>query len=300
MAVMILDRISHLVKSINDGWKAGTEASVQVPNGVFGRIGKIESGGVKIDAATLDVEWDIPFDDDVMANEGEIIIYNLSKTTIQALKQNNPITVEAGYKNDTGLIFDGIIRKVTTKREGVDKKTTIKVVDDVSREEKKITNVTFQKGTKASYILRNLINRVSLPCAVFSVKRDHTYKDEVKIDGDLFDNIKKYAEVCGISVYINKRKIYARHLKDGDNIEFTVNAKTGLINSPEEFEDEITAEDYTDKIKGCNFSMLLQHRITTAAIINLDSANLKGKFRVRSGRHIFNRDEAITEVEAIE
>ena len=47
------------------------------------------------------------------------------------------------------------------------------------------------------------------------------------------ENIKKYAQVCGVSVYVNKGKIYARHIKDGDNINFTVQASTGMIGSPE-------------------------------------------------------------------
>ena len=113
------------------------------------------------------------------------------------------------------------------------------------------------------------------------------------------ENIRKYAEVCGISVYINKGKVYARHISEGDNVYFNVNADTGLIDSPEEFEEEITAEDYKDIVKGYKFKMLLQHRLTTAAIINLESVNVTGEFRVRSGKHVFNSGETTTECEVI-
>ena len=295
---MLNNRTSKLVKAF-EGWKEGLQFYTKPPEGMYGRVAIVESGGVKINSAELDIEYEIPFDDDTEANEAEIIIYNLSKTTLEALKYNNPITVTAGYGNDTGIIFEGVISKITTKQEGVDKKTVIKALDDVDLQERELEEITYAAGTKASYILKDLIGRVGLPLAVFSIRRDHTYKDKVNINSGLMDSIRKYAEVCGISVYINKRKIYARHISEGDNINFTVNVDTGLIESPEEFEEEITAEDYKDVIKGYKLKMILQHPLTTAAIITLKSRDVSGEYRVRAGKHIFNGSETTTEVEVI-
>lgn len=289
---------SKLVKAFQ-GMQEGLKVFFDPPKGMFGRVLIIESGGVTLNAETLDIECEIPFDDDIEANEVEITVYNLSKTTIQALKWNNPISVTAGYKGDTGVIFNGFISKVTTKKDGIDKVTTIKAIDDTDLKERNLVEIAYKKGTKASYILKDLIGKIKLPLAVFKIRRDHTYKDATNVSGGLMENIKKYAEVCGISVYINKGKIYARHLTDGDNINFTVNVDTGLIGSPEEFEEEITAEDYKETVKGYKFKMILQHRITTGAIINLKSQNVLGKFRVRKGSHSINNSESITEVEVI-
>ena len=69
-----------------------------------------------------------------------------------------------------------------------------------------------------------------------------------------------------------------------------------MIGSPEPYEEEITAEDFKETIKGYNITMLLQHRITTASIINLSSKIAKGKFRVRSGTHSFSPDECTTQI----
>ena len=289
---------SRLVKAM-EGWNNALAMFTEPPKGMFGRIAIVQSGGVKLNSEELDIEFTVPFDDDTEANEAEIIVYNLSKTTIQALKYNNPITVEAGYKNDTGVIFSGFISQIKTKIEGMDKITTIKAIDDTDLQERDLVDISYKAGMTASYILKDLLGRLKLPIAVFSPRRDWTYKDEVTADGGLMDNIRKYAEVCGISAYINKGKIYARHISEGDNINFTVCADTGLIESPEEFEEEVTAEDYKDIVKGYNFKMILQHRITTAAIISLTSQNVSGQYRVRSGKHVFNESESITEVEVI-
>lgn len=291
--------VSRLVKAFR-GMQEGLQPYSDVPKGMFGRVAIIKSGGVTINSEELDVEFTTKFDDDFEANEAEIIVYNLSKTTREAFKYGNAITIEAGYKNDTGVIFDGKVVKVTTKKDGNDLKTTIKAFDFMSGTGEDVTDLTFKAGTKASYILKNLLERTSnLPIAVFSVRRDHTYKEETKISGDVSEHIKKYAEVCGISVYVNNGKVYARHISEGDNINFNVSEETGLIDSPEEFEEEIQAEDYKDVVKGYKFKMLLHHQLTTAAIINLTSNYVNGKFRVRSGTHTFNESEAVTEVEVI-
>lgn len=289
---------SYLVKAI-EGWSPALASLAKKPEGMFGRTAVIESSGTLLRSDELDFEFSVPFDDDMEANEAEITIYNLSKTTLEALKVDSPLTITAGYGDDTGVIFKGRISAIWSKWETVDKKTTIKAIDDVNLKEYDIEETAFQAGTKASYILQSLIDKISLPVAVFSPKRDYTYKDEVNVSGGLLSAIEKYAEVCGISVYINKGQIYARSLSEGDNINFNVIPETGLIGTPDEFTEEVKAEDYTDIINGYKIKMLLQHRMTAAVIINLKSHNVWGTYRVRSGKHTFTPDESITEVEVV-
>lgn len=231
------------------------------------------------------------------SDEAQIIVYNLSDSTIKNIKRKSEISIEAGYKGDTGVIFSGYVLKVYTKPTGSDRVTTINCVDDMKT--KTVENLTFAKGTKASAILQSLLKKTNTPIAVFKVRRDHTYKEKVTVDGDLMQNIKKYAEVCGISVFVSKGKIYARHIKEGDNLNFTLSPDTGLIDTVEPFEEEQTAEDFKETVKGYKGKCLLQHRLTTAGIITLKSKVTNGKYRVRSGRHIFNPDEAVTEFEVI-
>ena len=284
-------KVSKLVTAMK-GWS--DSFYTDPPKGVFNHVAVIRCNGAVIKSSELDLEFTVPFDDDMEANEAEIIIYNLSNTTINRLNKNEKITIEAGTKGDTGVIFSGYISKRKTVYEGTDRKTTLKCLDRVKK--RTLKEVTYKKGTKASKILKDLLGKTGTPIAVFKVRRDFTYKDEQKVDGDLFENIKQYADVCGISVYVNKGKIYARYLKTGDNINFTVQESTGLIGSPSAYEEEITAEKYKETVKGYEIEMIIQHRITTAAIINLKSRNASGKFRVRSGEHSFNESEAKTKV----
>lgn len=291
-------KVSSMVKAMQ-GWETGLASSGSKPDGIFGRKVKIEVAGLTI-TNDLDVEFTVPFDDDSEPNEAEIVVYNLSRKTVELLKPDTELTITAGYGNDTGVIFSGVITKAKTKWSDLDKVTTINVIDDIKVQERDLESISFKAGVKASYILKTLVGKLKLPIAVFKTKKDHTYTEAVTVSGNLMDAIKQYAEVCGVSVYINKRKVYVRHLSDGDDLGFVVDVDNGLIGSPEEFEEETDNEDYTETTHGVKFKMLLEHRITTASVIYIKSRDFNGKYRVREGQHVCNESDFFTEITAIE
>lgn len=276
------------------------ESKTEKPSGKFGRVVKIECGNATIDGSVLDVEFDIPFDDDAESDEASITVYNLSDTTISNLTKDSVITITAGYADDTGMIFTGRISKISTKWSNCDRVTEIKAVDTYSLKKRNVKSTSYSKGTKASYILKDLVSKLGLPIAVFKVKKDNTYKKGATVSGNLMSAIKKYAKVCGVSTYISNGKIYVRPIADGDNIHFSVNVDTGLIDSPEEFEEEVTnSDDTTEIVHGVTMKIMLEHRITTASIIDLKSKNYNGEYRVREGRHVCNESDFYTELTCI-
>lgn len=266
--------------------------------GQYGHTVIIKTGSVTIKNSELDVEFEVPFDDNTEANESEIRVYNLTDSTVKNIKKDAKLTIQAGYGSDTGIICSGYITKRYNVYEGVDRVTIIKVIDHKSLMERDVDSITFNKNTKASAILKTLCSKLGFPIAVFKTAKDHTYKKEETVSGGLMDNIQRYAKVCGVSAYVLKGKIYVRKLSDGDNTAFTLSSDTGLI-SCEEFEETETIEKTKNTIKGYRVSMLLQHRLQTASIITINSKNAKGKFRVRSGVHIYDGDEFITEAEVV-
>ena len=247
----------------------------------------------------FDMEFDIPFDDDAIANEAKFVVYNLTESTANKFKVGNTIRLMAGYGADIGIIFDGYISKVKTVQDSVDRITTIYALDDVKYTPEMMDEKTYSEGVKASEILKDLLSRLNLPIEVFKPQRDHTYYDEIKVSGSIIEKIKEYSDVCGISTYICKQKIYCRPLWDGDNLHFNINSKTGMIGSPESFEKENQSEEYIDTINGYKITMVLQHRISTAGIVKLNSVNYSGEYRIVSGTHSFDGLSATTEFECI-
>lgn len=267
-------------------------------DGLYDQKVVLKTGDVEISNDNLDLEFDIPFDDDTEANEAEIVIYNLTDATISAMAKGAAISITAGYGNDMGVIFAGFISKKKTYWDGNDKVTVLYAIDLNGKQETEVTELSFGKGTKASTILRRLVERVGLPLAVFEIRRDHTYKDKVTVDGGLMDNIRKYAEICGVVAYVCKSKIYVCPLTYGKHEIFYLTADTGLLNYSE-YEEEVTAEEYKDHVTGLDIEMLLQHQIQTGSIINLSAKNAKGDFRVKEGSHTYDGETFKTTVKAV-
>lgn len=289
----IIESLKRLEKSINVETSKGD-------NALFKRSIIIQTGKVTINADDLDMEFDVEFDDDTETNESEITVYNLSDTTIQNIKKGEKlITLTAGYKEDTGIILSGFISQVKTSFDDLDKVTSIKVVDSAGGAEREIKDLAFAKGVSASKVLRKLIEMTKLPLAVFSIQRDFVYKDGLTINDGLMETIKKQAQVCGVSAYVNKGQVYVQPLSKGEDVNFSLTVDTGLI-SLSEFEEEITAEKFTDAVKGYEITMLLQHRISTGSILNIQSKNVSGRYRVREGQHTYDGSDFLTKVKAIE
>lgn len=291
-------------------------------NQLFKRKAIVRIGpAISIDREDFKFTFEVPFDDDTEPNEIKVEIYNLSKETIAAIQKNDTLTIEAGYvSDDTGIICSGKVTTFTTSTSGLDKITTIYALDSQDLDEKTIASKSYASGTKASYILKDLANQLGIPIAVISIQNDVSYPEGWTVDGKITDEMQKIAVHCGVSVYINKGYLYVRSLDDGDDAYFELSVDTGLLDSPEEFyeEEEVTEEDQKyvatktgkrklkkvkDKtvieVHGYKCKCLLQHRITTASIIDLKSKEANGKFRIRSGSHRFDND-FITEFECVD
>lgn len=282
------------------------------PSGVWGSKATIKCNNATIKSADLDFEFTIPFDDNLESNEGELIVYNLSDTTIQemgksALKMGNKISINAGYEGDTGVIFEGAVRHIHSKREGADRATTLKIYDGVTTttakliEERKLEDT--YDGVPAKDILWALLEAEGSPIATSKddIESDYEYENSVKIGDDLQAEIKKYSEVCGVSTFKSKGKIYCCKLEKVSNgIMFNVSEKTGMIGSPEPFEEVVTVGDKEETIKGFDIEMLLQHRAAVGAKVNLQSEKYKGIYYIKSGTHRFNQNEAITTLRVVE
>ncbi|MDH6370546.1 hypothetical protein M2444_002326 [Paenibacillus sp. PastF-3] len=258
----------------------------------FGRVVEIMTANMKFTLDKYTMEGTVPFDNDAVPNESELRIWNLAKTTINNLKRNGVLMVNAGYTGDVGLILHGRISSVRTKWEGVDKITTIYVLDSEDLSKREVTEIAFAKGTLASAIIKQMAGYIGLPVAQMTLNQDYRYQDGYTAKGKVTDIISDVCKDCGTSCYINQSKLYVRNIRKGADSVFSLSSETGLIGSPEYFED--------NGIQGYNISAQLQRRITTASVIDLTCREWLGKLHVRSGNHKFsNTGDFITTAEAI-
>lgn len=165
---------------------------------------------------------------------------------------------------------------------------TVKVV----KWRKQTLNITFAKGVKASTIIKKLTGLLGIKLAECNLPRDKVYKNGYKVTGKIESKLNTVVKDCGASMYWRRGKVVIRSIEIGNDERFSLKESTGLIETPSQFED--------DDIKGYSVRCLLQHRITTASIINIDSKTAKGKYRIKQGRHYYDGSDFISEFEVIE
>ncbi|MGN8233240.1 phage protein [Priestia flexa] len=247
------------------------------------------------------IRFEMPFDDDPTPNETVVSIYNLSPSSINHIKKDGSLTLEAGYKDDYGVLTKGKISKVLTKSEGVDKITTIYVsegqdytgakVTTANSTDKKELKITFAKGTKADVIIKRLVSVLGIRLGEMSIPKNPTYSSGYTVTGNILNNLEEVVEDCGAAIYYRRGNLIIRSIKEGTDERFTLESSTGLLGSPDPFEEE--------DLKGYTLQCLLQHRITTASIIQLKSQTANGSYRAKKGKHIANGSDFKTEVQVI-
>lgn len=258
----------------------------------FGRVCEVLTANHKFSMEDFNIEATIPFDNDPLPNESEIKIWNLSDSTLHIIKPKQVLMLNAGYRGDVGLLLHGYISNVITRWEGVDKITTINVLDSEDLSKREVKQIAYAKGTLASAIIKQMAGFIGLPLAQFELSQDYRYQEGYTASGKVTEVISKVAQDCKTQVFINKGKLYVRNLRRGADSVFKLNKDTGLIGSPELFQDQGAT--------GYNLKSQLQYRITTASVIELSSQAFKGKLHVRSGSHHISRTgDFTTEMEAV-
>ncbi len=262
----------------------------------FGRKARVDIEDLSFSSDDLTINFDVPFDDDAEPNESKVEIYNLNANTINKLDKGKQLTLNAGYQDDAGVLLTGFASKVLTNIEVVDKITEITVLDGQKLDDKKTENRSFKKNIKAQQIMNALLPKLGLAVAVINLPENKTYSKGYTADGEITTTIQEVANDCGASFYIKKGQVYIRPLTEGDDLKFTLSPDTGLIGSPSPFEEE---GDNGETISGYKVKCLLQYRISTASIINIKSESVSGQFRVKRGRHRWQDQQFITEMDVI-
>lgn len=290
---------------------------------LFGRVKRVtfDTGSYKGTYSSegedgLEIRFEVPFDDDSKPNESKIEIFNLSKDSISRIKRGVLCTLEAGYRGDVGVIASGIVSRALTRREGVDKITTVYVLEGEDFSRIKVTTktadpaekytsgakkgqskeqklqISFKAGTKADVIINKLVSVLGLKLAAKpKLVRNKEYKKGYVVTGLILNNLEEIVRDCGSIIYYRRGRLVIRPLKEGFDERFVLTEDSGLLGSPEPFEN--------DDMRGYSVKCLLQHRVTVASIIDLKSKTANGRYRARKGKHVATSSDFYSEFEVV-
>ncbi len=251
----------------------------------------------------IEIRFEIPFDDDSEPNDGSVYLYNLNKTSLSHLKRGATITVQAGYEADYGVLVIGRVASVHTRMENTTRITKIRYIegDDYSRikvtpktadpAEKYTTGkkkgqakpqklqIAFKKGTHGSTIIKRLVDVLDIKLdGKIELVRDKVYKKGYVVTKLILNNLEEVVRDCGSIIYHRRGRLVIRPLKKGKDERFLLDEDSGLLRAPGAFE--------TESESGYAVECLLQHRITTASIIQIKSSTANGSYRAVRGKHI--------------
>lgn len=240
----------------------------------------------------LDLSFSVNFDTGSDANVGNIKVYNLSRKSINLLKKDKILKIKAGYKEDLGEIFSGVISSVTTKWENSDKVTEI-VIGDHSKDWLKATiNTTWRTEIKASQVIKDIADKLPFEIGKIEIEKDKLYPKGKTFSKTCKAALEELAKDLDLKLHVNKGKIYLLSKHKGTEQVIVLNKDTGLISSPQDVSKNNEENRY--KLKA-----LLNYRIETDSILKIESKTINDYYRVYKGEHYLNGNDFLTEVEVV-
>lgn len=242
----------------------------------------------------LDFKFEIPFEDSDEPPVATITVTNLSANTRANIKKKDPVVLNAGYKGDVGCILIGEVVGLKHKQSDVDWTTTITVQPCADEILGKQINKTYAKNSKASAIVRDLLNIFGVEVAKCSLNEDISYPRGRVCRGNLKQVLTEIVvNECKSRFIIRATgQIYITKASDGIDNGVTLTQATGLLRSDEErvvipVETDLnsqTSDEERDE-DTISRSCLLNYRIATAEVIKIQSNELNGRFIVVQGKH---------------
>lgn len=241
----------------------------------------------------FEIDFRVEFGDTSEPNISEVIIYNLSKNTIDSIKSKDYVILNCGYGLNVGNILTGRIKRIYPYWEGLDKVIKLYVVEGQMSISGKDISITYKAGTSSNYIINDLAKNIGLQIGEIKPAKNITYPKGRVFIGSPVSALKTIVKETNSKMYFNKDRLYIRDLNSGTKTGFLLNSDTGLIESP-----TMIVEEDKNKKEIIKYSVrsLLNYEITTDSIIKIESKTINGNYRVKKGTHF---GDFITECEVV-
>lgn len=253
----------------------------------FGRRAEVSFADKVIKYPDLDMELEVEFDTNSDGNTANLKVYNLSDKTINKLKKDTVTTIRAGYKEDVGLLIQGIIASSKSKFENNHKVTEVAINDNTKAWVKDThVNLTWSEETKAKKIVKVILDKLPLALGDFDVAKNLSYPAGKTLSKNARRALEEIAKDTNSKLHISNGKVYFRPEAKPNRETLRLNKDTGLIASPQKLSE--------DRWK---VQSLLNYKIQADNILDIKSLTLNGRYRVKSGKHILSNFN--TEVEVV-
>ena len=227
------------------------------------------SGGVGLSIKDLRVQFEVEKTVESAPNEAKIRIFNLTPENEEKIKEEfDEVILNAGYKDNIGMIFRGNIQHVYRYREKTDTITEI-IASDGDKDYRLATiNTTFAAGSTNLDIIDAALNSfqgvgdtnrgtIAVPAKVYLRGKVVTSNSRAALD-----NVSKE---CGINWSIQNGELDMISVDDFLPDVVVINKNTGMLGSP-------TVTD-----KGIEVRCLMNNLLRVNARVELDRSSINEK-----------------------
>ncbi len=270
------------------------------------RAATLQIGPKLYDLSKLYFTFDIPFVDSEEINMATITAHNLSKATRSEIKKGMAVIVNAGYEGDIGCIFAGKISRAVSKQQGTEWITTITAATALDEWLSSEVNKTYAANSKASAVLKDLLNIFGVEVGTFELVKDKEYPRGKVCRGKVKDVIKEIATLdCKSRFLVRNNTVIINDPTNGLNMGYLLSADTGLLKATDEMEDtepvtNQTTIDSGGEAGGQTYKRrcLLNYHLAAADVVTIKERVLNGAFLIKAGRHAGNPiSDWVTEIE---
>jgi hypothetical protein len=208
----------------------------------------LQIGTIRIDSARpgqiqpLDISFSITKSTRREPNTAEIKIWNLSPNHRGELDDADSVQVSlnAGYKEGTSLIFSGDLNEVESIRDGVDFVTTLEGSDGGATYRSATIQQSFARGTAVSTVLRAAVAALGIGDGNLAqlgtielTEGGSVYPEGTVLSGPARSAVDRIVRSCGLNWSIQNGNLQIRRGRNPvESRAIVLHPATGLIGSP--------------------------------------------------------------------
>jgi len=274
----------------------------------------ITIGDIVFDYDELDVEFEVKCTDDNKSDLATIKLYNLSNTTLQKLKLNQDVSIDAGYRDVHGVIFNGIVESISTSRDENDFITTIEATPNNRAYANTIINRQFKAGIKASEVIKQIGTMCNFTMDIKELAKDTVYPNGKVFSGRLSNVIPILARDTGTICRFTNTTIEFKLSNKAYSSVLHLGAEQGLIRIDKKMDKADIKEKTGPQVESKNKSnvdkkiskakfdieCLLIPLIKIGQLLEIESTLFKGRVVVKECNFVASGLESFTVSASVE
>lgn len=267
---------------------------------LFLRKTRITTAGRRWEAPPLAIELDVPFTTDSEGQQATVRVFNVAPVSGRLLEIDASISVEAGYEDDLGLVFPGVIEDVRTRWDGLDHVTEVVAGDATDRWLSVRVAKSWKENTKGSEVVRDVVRALGMNLLELNLPSDPVYPGGKTYHAHAKTVLEEIARDADVQLYVDRGGVAMRPKVVRQETAILLTPRTGLVGNPQRKVERGAVDPESDpRGEVWQIETLLNHRLRADRLVRVECRSLVGNFRVTAGQHVSNDSDHVTRIEVV-